>query len=245
MKSFSAIFPDVSQAARLACAFFLALSAACLTRPAPALAALVAGIVLCAALRPPLAKTVKRLAVANFFLLFIWLTALWTTPGDPVWTAGPVTVTVQGLNLCLLTTVKANAVLLLFMALTSGIGMTGLGDALLRLHFPNSLALMIVLMGRNTMLLKHQWRKLREAASVRGFKSGASIKSYRVLAALLALLVIRASDRASSCHEAMLLRGFDGTLRSGNTQAWPWPSLICLFLGAGAAFSLSFWDIFL
>jgi len=45
---------------------------------------------------------------------------------------------------------------------------------------------------------------------VRGFKAGMNIHTYRSLANLVGLLLIRSLDRADRVHAAMLCRGYKG-----------------------------------
>lgn len=229
----------------LLCAFLLCVAVACLTRMGPAVAALALGLGLCFFGKPDLQITLKRLFVANLFLLLLWLTTPWTTPGDTIWQAGPLHITTQGVALCALVTVKANAVLVIFFAMTAGIGVVGLGNALLKLHCPNKLVLLFLLMGRNVAVIRLQWHKLETAAKLRGFKLQASLRAYKTFAVMLATLIIRASERAQVCHEAMLLRGFNGFLHAGPGDAWTARDGILLGLCAFATVMLFIWDLLL
>ena len=52
------------------------------------------------------------------------------------------------------------------------------------------------------------------AARLRGFRPRSSMHTYRTLASLLGLLLVRSYERAQRTREAMLLRGFAGRFHS-------------------------------
>lgn len=208
---------------------------ACLQNLTACVAALFFAVCSIAIGRPALRVFPRRLLAANIFILFMWLLVPWTTPGAPTFKLGWFTASETGIELCLLITLKANALILVFMALVSPIGMSSLSNALLRLHCPEKLAWLFLLMGRAIHLLTREWTILAEAARLRGFRAGANMHSYRTLAALLALLLVGANDRAERMREAMLLRGFSGRLPVGPPLHF---SLRDAFLGLFLLFSL-------
>ncbi len=181
---------------------------------------LAVGLALLLAARPAPATLMKRFAAVDVFVLFLWCVVPWTTPGEPVWAFGPLTVTAQGLTLSLLVSLKANAICAIFSALTTGMDIATLGHALRRLGCPQGLAWLVLFMGRYVHVLEEEWRSLITAARLRCFVPKSNAHTWRTLATLLGLLLVRSHDRARRVHEAMLLRGFTGSFRPLDTFAW-------------------------
>lgn len=196
----------------LASAVLLSVIMACLTNIGAGMTALGAGALLFALSPCPFRRAAKSLLAVNLFLALIWLTVPWSTPGPIIWQWHIFHATLSGTRLALLLTLKSNAILLVFLALVAPMPRLSFTGALLALKCPNRLALLLLMLERNADILAAQWRSLTEAARLRGFISSFSLSAYRVTASLLALLVVRASDRADKLHEAMLLRGFAGAL---------------------------------
>lgn len=204
------IRPD--PAVRLVCAAILSVCMALLARPSAAAAALGCAVALLALFRPAWGKTGRRLIAVNAFLALVWLFTPFTTPGAPLGRFLGLAPTRQGVELALLVTLKANAIVLVFMALVAPLGPTALARAMKRLHCPEKLVWLILLMGRNIELLRGEWRRLDEAARLRGFAPRSSLHAWRVFGALFGLLFVRAHDRGRRSLEAMRLRGFNGRL---------------------------------
>ena len=67
---------------------------------------------------------------------------------------------------------------------------------------------LVLFAGRYVHDVAGEWRTLLAAARLRGFRARTSLHSYRTLASLLGILLLRGLDRAQRVHEAMRLRGF-------------------------------------
>ena len=200
------------------------------------------GAMLCLS-RPPLATLMKRLAVINVFIVFLWCLTPWTTPGQAVAHVGPLTITREGLRLSVLVTLKANAIAPFFIALIATMDAATLGNALSRLGMPQKMTMLFLFAGRYVHLLFTEWETLLTAARLRGFAARCNLHCYKTIASLLGLLFVRCHDRAQRVHEAMLLRGFDGRFRSLTTfhlhrrdAAFALFSLALLTLLAGTLF---------
>ena len=164
--------------------------------------------------RPPLRPLLRRLAAVNAFILFLWLTTPWTTPGTSVWQWGFLNVTAEGIRLSLLVTLKSNAVVCAFLALIATMPPSEFGHALERLRCPRKLVFLFLFTGRYVHLLAEEWRTLMTAARLRGFRPRSDMHTYRTFASLLGLLLVRSHERARRTREAMLLRGFAGRFHS-------------------------------
>ena len=195
---------------RFSCAVVLSFAAALAPGLPGAWTALALSALLCLALRPSREELLPRLSGANLFLLFLWLVTPLSTPGEALASAGPFTVTAEGLRLSLLVTVKCNAVILALSACLAAMTLAQAAEALTRLRLPGKLVLLLLFTGRYISSLRREYARLRDAARLRGFRPRTSLYTYRVYAAFTGQLFVRAFDRAQRTAEAMLLRGFDG-----------------------------------
>lgn len=201
---------EADPACALACCAVLSITIACLHGIWAAAASLLPGAAALAITRPR--QLWRRIAGVNAFILLIWLTTSWTMPGPAAFSLGPLIISWPGMELCLLVTLKANAIFCIFLAFVAPLSPSGIGAGLARLHCPQKLIWIFLFTGRNIHILGREWRHLSEAARLRGFRARTDMRTYRTFASLLAILLIRASARGERLHEALLLKGFNGRL---------------------------------
>lgn len=164
--------------------------------------------------RPPWRPLLQRLAVANFFILFLWLTVPWTMPGESAFAIGPLRFSREGLALAALVTIKCNAILLVFLVLVADLSLPLIGCSLERLRMPVKLVFLFLFTCRYIHVIGDEWQKLQTAARLRGFIPRTSPHTYKTIANMLGLTIINSLDRSRRIHEAMLLRGFKGTFHT-------------------------------
>ncbi len=199
---------------RVVVAAATAICLAVLRRPeAAAIGCVLSGTILSLS-RPPFLLTLKRLALVNIFILFMWLTVPTTMDGEELLQFGPLALSRRGVDLMALTTLKCNAIIMLLMALLATMSAAALGAALERLRFPAKLTFLFLFAYRYIHVAAAEWRTLKNAARLRGFAPRTDMHSYRTIGCLLGMTFIRSYDRAGRVHEAMLLRGFAGHFQS-------------------------------
>lgn len=194
----------------LASAIVYSLAVAILTKPQAVLFAAMPPIVLLLGASANWSALYRRLRAPLVFILLLAPMLPFTTPGEPIWQWGFLAPSGAGLALALLVCLKCLALLAVFAALLAPLSSSGLAAALHAFHCPWQLAAMFLLMDMNIHIVTREWKALKTAAKLRGFQAGTNLRSYRALAAMLALLLGRAAGRAKRAHEGMLLRGFDG-----------------------------------
>ncbi len=126
------------------------------------------------------------------------------------------------------------------LALVASTGMATLCGALTRLHVPAPLTLQLWLLYRYLFVLGGEASRMDTARRLRaGAQPRASLATW---AALLGPLLLRSVDRAQRLHQAMLARGFAGTL-PGTALRWHWGDTV--FLGAWCLFFMAVrrWDL--
>ena len=156
----------------------------------------------------------KRLAAANVFVLFIWLTVPPAIPGESVAALSPLAWSAEGVRLAMLITMKCNAILLSFSALVSGIPPSLIGCALDRLRVPVKLVFLFLFAFRYVHVIGEEWERLQVAAKLRGFVPRNSLHTYRTIGNMFGLTIVNAIDRSRRIYEAMALRGFDGAFHT-------------------------------
>lgn len=199
---------------RVAAAFFFTVTVALCRHLAAPLFGLGAGIFLVALARLDLRAFLGRLAAVNLFVFFLWLVLPFSLPGEPVLSLGPLVATREGLTLALLVTVKSNAVLCTFFALAATMDAPVFGQAAGCLGVPKKLTYLFLFTYRYVHVLADEYSRLRTAARLRGFRPTTGLHTYRTVANLLGMVLVRGYDRSRRVYEAMILRGFHGSFHT-------------------------------
>lgn len=197
---------------RLVALLIGAVCLAVLQHMASAAAGLAGSAALLALSRPPLGPLLRRVLAVNLFVAFVWLTVPATMPGEPIAVWGPFSR--QGVELAALVTLKSNAILLLGVALAATMPSPVLGHALQKLRCPPKLVFLFLFTYRYIHVIAEERRRLSAAARLRGFVPRTSLHAYRTVSRILGMVLARSHDRSMRVHEAMILRGFDGSFRS-------------------------------
>ncbi len=182
----------------------------------------------------PAKPLLKRLTAAGGFLLLIWLVLPVTYAGDPWVRIGPMTISHQGINMCILITLKTMAILIELTALVATIPLSTLGHTLYKLKTPAKLVQLMLLAYRYTFVIEQEYQRLLRAAKMRNFRPATNLHTYKTYAYLLGMLFVRASERAQRVHQAMKCRGFSGRFYTLNSyRATSWNGLLAVAMGVG------------
>lgn len=160
-----------------------------------------AALLLVLLLRIPLRVLGRRLLLVNAFVSLLWVTVPLAARNGS-WEAA--------VHLATVATLKANAILLLVTGLVSTIEVITLGHALAHLHLPRKLVHLFLFTVRYTEVLHLEHLRLARAMRARAFRPGPNRRTYRALAALAGMLLVRSLDRADRVLAAMKCRGFRG-----------------------------------
>lgn len=218
-------------------ALVLACCTAVVSTVSGGLTALIAALCLLVLSGLPLVRVLQRLLLVNSFVGMMWLFLPFTTPGDPVLPVFGLTVTLEGIRLSLLVTLKSNSILLFMLTLISTSTPVALGQALHSLHVPEKLNFLLLISYRYLEVISKEYNRLATAARIRGFRPRTSFYTYRTYSQLLAMVLINSFDRAERVYQAMLLRGFQGRfyalhdLRLSFTDIWIAALMLLLALG--------------
>jgi cobalt/nickel transport system permease protein len=178
------------------------------------IACLVLSLLLVLVSNPPLLPFLKRLALANVFILFLWVTVPFTVPGESVLRVGPLCVSREGLALAFSVTLKCNAIVLCFLVFLTDLSVSRIGYALERLRVPAKLVFLFLFTCRYIHVIGEEWRKLQTAAVLRGVTPRTSLHTYGTIGNMHGLTHVNSLDRSARIYEAMLLRGFTGVFHT-------------------------------
>lgn len=170
--------------------------------------AILAGIMAQLALKP----TIKRVLAMEGFILFMILMLPFTTPGTVILTIGPLVGTEEGVAKAIAIFLKANAVVLLVLALVGTMESATLGHALFRLKVPAGLVHILLFTSRYLEVIGREYRRMRAAMRARAFRPRSNLHTWRSIGYLVGMLLIRSVDRAQRILAAMKCRGYTGTL---------------------------------
>lgn len=160
--------------------------------------------------RLPIGPTLRRVAAMDGFIVFMLAMLPFTTPGEVVFSLGPLEATREGfLHACTIA-LKANAIVMALLALVGTVEPAELGHALWRLHTPPALVHLLLFTVRYIEVLNREYQKLRLAMRARAFQPKNSLHTYRSVGYLIGMLLVRSLDRSEQILAAMKCRGFDG-----------------------------------
>ena len=223
--------------ARLIVAVAFSILAAAGSRFQCLIPALAVGIVAVCLAQPSVAAVARRLAAANLFIVALWLVLPVTVAGTTVAQLGPLTATREGVMLSAVITLKCNAILLMCMALLATMPLVQLGHALVHLHVPAKLVRVFLLFLRYFGVLEGEYSRLRLAMKVRGFRPRTNRHTYRTLAWLVGMLLVRSLERAERVYAAMKCRGYRGEFYLPHHFSFRWRDAMFVLV-AGALLSV-------
>ena len=160
----------------------------------------------------PWRTVLRRMALGNLFVLFLWLTMPFTLGQHPVATLPlGLVVYAEGLHKSLLLTLKINCLLALGLALLHTTSVHETAKALATLRVPSKLTLLLLLTARHLHSLWASYRTVSNAAALRGFTPSLRLGKLPKFAALVTFVLLKSLERADHVDAAMRLRGFTGT----------------------------------
>ncbi len=155
-------------------------------------------------------KLIMRLAIVNSFIIFLWLFLPFTTPGETIYSIGPLSIQREGVFQAVLITLKSNSIILMAVALLGTSQIFSLVHALSHLYVPDKLVHLFFFCFRYIHVVHDEYHRLINAMKMRGFKPKTNMHTYRAYSYLVGMLLIRSFDRSKRILNAMRCRGFKG-----------------------------------
>lgn len=178
------------------------------------------------AARMPKGRTLKRMIAMDGFIIFMLAMLPFTVPGEPMFHVFAFPASWEGFYQALRIALKANAIVLMLMALVGTMESTTLGHALYRLRTPEALVHLLMFTVRYIDVLHQEYQRLRIAMKARGFRPQNSRHTYVSFGYLVGMMLVRALERSERVLAAMKCRGFSGRiyiidhLTFGARDAW-------------------------
>ncbi|MFP5213321.1 MAG: cobalt ECF transporter T component CbiQ [Acidobacteriota bacterium] len=204
---------------------------ASVSRLLPALAAVALSMAAVLASRTPLGRSMKRLAAMGAFLSMFLIVMPLTVPthdGDTLFYIGGLpflTFNLRGLAAATLICLKASAIALMMEPLLATAPFSVTVQALAHLKLPHAACQMILLTHRYIFVFQDETHRMAKGMAARGFRKRTDLDTLRTVGNFLGMLLVRSFERTQRVHDAMLSRGYRGTLpltfafRAG---AWDW-----------------------
>jgi cobalt/nickel transport system permease protein len=162
--------------------------------------------------RPSPRLILRRICRVNTFTLFLWLTLPLTYGGDTGLTFLFLNLSLEGIQMTTLITLKTNGILFCLLALLATSTIASLGHGLEKLGMPRKLSFLLLFSYRQLFVIHQEYLRLQRAARLRGFIPANSLHTYRTYSHLFAMTLVKSWNRTEKVHQAMVLRGFNGTL---------------------------------
>ncbi|MEW6675703.1 MAG: cobalt ECF transporter T component CbiQ [Nitrospirota bacterium] len=174
------------------------------------LLALIVSLLMVSIARISVKKLIGRLIVVNTFIFLLWIFLPFSYPGDAVFHIGSLKATREGFLYVLSITLKANAIVLATTAILGTSEVFSLAHALVHLRVPDKLVHLFFFFYRYISVLHEEYERLKNAMTIRSFKAGTNMHTYRTYAYLVGMLIVRSYERSQRIYKAMLCRGFNG-----------------------------------
>ena len=157
---------------------------------------------------------IKRLLAFNSLVLLFWLLLPITFGGEPLYQREVLgiclTISKPGVVLASQITLKANAIMLVFIAFITTSSVSTMAHALQKLRVPSAIIHILLLTYRYVFVIEQEYQRLIRAMKTRGFVPKTNLHTYRTYAYLVGMIFVRSLDRAHRVHQAMICRGFHG-----------------------------------
>lgn len=170
----------------------------------------VTALVILAAARLSIKKVFWRLVMVNGFILVLWLFLPFTMPGKLLFTLFGLEATVEGVDYAVLITIKSNTIVIACIALLSTCSVFKLVHALHYLYVPDKLVHIFFFTYRYIHVINLEYVRLTNAMKVRCFIPRNNLHTYKSLAYLIGMLILKSYERSRRIYNAMLCRGFKG-----------------------------------
>lgn len=157
--------------------------------------------------------TLRRLIALDGFIILAVAMLPFTVTGEPLITVLGFDASREGAVQALLIILKANAVVLMVLALVGTIEPVRFGHAMSQLGLSDKLVQMMLFTIRYLDVLEQEYSRLRIAMRARAFRMGANRHTWRSVGYLFGMLLVRGLERSERVVAAMRCRGFDGTFR--------------------------------
>ncbi len=212
---------------------------AMLTHLTALVSALVLGLVVVLLAKVPAKELSSRLLPVNMLIVFLWFFLPFTVEGKPFFSAGPLVATYEGVSYAAQISIKSNTIMLMLIAMIASTPIFTLGHAMHDLKVPKKMVHLFFFTYRYIHVIHLEYTRLTNAMKIRGFSPRNNVHTYKALACLVGMLLVRSCDRAQRVHSAMVCRGFRGAFHSLSDFSFRTADAISLILMLAAILAVA------
>ncbi len=188
--------------------------------------------------RLPLSLIGRRIRVPVLFMTFFVLLMLFAAGETVLLSLGPLAIRQEGLQWALVVSVRFICIVITVVILLNTSSLPSILTALRSLKVPPLMVDMAALFLRYLRVVGDDFRRMEQAARIRGFRGDRlRLSTLKTLGWLMGSLFLKSHDRSERIHKAMILRGYGrktpyaGVVHGGAADR----VLLGLFLLAAAA----------
>ncbi len=164
--------------------------------------------------RIPLSFVTKRLLPVSVFLLPFFIILPLTVPGDGGVQVLAFSFNPVGLRLALIIYLKAVSIVILVVTMMGTTPFSDSMKALEKLKAPPVLVQMILFSYRYLFVFLMEIRRMNNAMKARNFEKKTDVHTLKTIGNFVGVLLVRSFERTEKIYQAMVSRGYDGTLRT-------------------------------
>jgi cobalt/nickel transport system permease protein len=200
-----------------------------------AAAGLVVSVLLISISGMPLSHVAGFMKWPLIFLLPLFIFLPFTTKGEPFFAIYFISPSIQGLFLGLLFLIRGFGAALIALLIVGTAPFSVTINALRNLGLPGPLTQIFLFAYRYIFLLNEELETMSRSLDSKGFVKRTDLKTARITALAMGMLLIRSYERSENVFHAMLSRGYQGMMPLARIQEIRGIDLFKGFLVAGAA----------
>ena len=149
-----------------------------------------------------------------FFVLSFFIILSLTVPGSEVIGFYFLSISEEGLYMGSLIAVRAFATIMLIFPMIGTARFDHTLKALAKLGIPNKFVQVIMFTYRYVFVIIHEFRKMSRSLKARGFREGTNLYTMKTIGTVIGMLFVRSYERADNVYNAMVSRGYTGTIET-------------------------------
>jgi cobalt/nickel transport system permease protein len=194
---------------------FLIVSVVLITDPVMAAVSLVIAIIIAGISRLPARFIVKRLAVVLPFIVSLCLIILFTNKGGTeIARFLFLSINTEGLNRSFLIFSRASAAVIIVICMLGTMKFEITLQALNSMKVPVSITQLLMFTYRYIFVFIDEFSRMSRSLYSRGFQTGTNLHTLMTLSKMIGMLFIKSYERADRVYNAMISRGYEGTIRT-------------------------------
>ncbi|PID45700.1 MAG: cobalt ECF transporter T component CbiQ [Proteobacteria bacterium] len=165
-------------------------------------------------------RTLRRMVAMDMFIVVMVIMLPFTMSGDVMFHVFGFAASKQGLLYAINIGLKANAVVLILLALVGTLEASTLGHTLARLKVPEKLVHLLLFTVRYLDVISREYNRMRKAMKARAFVPKNNLHTWRSFGYLIGMLLVRSLERSERTFAAMKCRGYCGKLYLFDVMQW-------------------------